>query len=126
MASWDEMNVDILVNKTIDSVKLIKDEDEDITEISFVTNDGVIYKLYHEQDCCEWVRVEEIVGDIEDLLDTPILMAEEVTQEDEEDDYGTKTWTFYKFGTIKGYVTIRWLGESNGYYSEAVSFDRVN
>lgn len=91
--------------------------------IFFVCDDGTIYKMYHEQNCCESVDINDICGEIDFLLNTPITLAEEVIEDGGEDDYGdSSTWTFYNFGTVKGYLTIRWYGESNGYYSESVDF----
>ena len=92
-------------------------------EMVFKTESGIRFVFSHYQDCCESVRVEDICGDLEDLVGEPILMAEEVSGEipaQDEDSYESQTWTFYKFATRKGYVDVRWLGESNGYYSERV------
>ena len=85
-------------------------------------NDEVRYVLYHDTDCCESVYVEDIIGDIEDLVGWPLLISREDTNAEGEEltDEESYTWTFYNFATFKGYVTIRFLGTSNGYYSEDV------
>lgn len=119
------MEITELIGKTLKSV--INNGDE---EIIFTDTEDNQYKLYHRQDCCEGVSVEDIEGDLQDLVGNPILQADESTNSEDKlgkniSDYGSFTWTFYKFATIKGYVTIRWLGESNGYYSESVDFVKV-
>ena len=119
-----EAEFEDLLGKTLVSI----DKTED--ELIFTTTEGEVFKSYHNQNCCEYVYIEDIEGDLEDLIGSPILHAEEVTNT--EDTFGmieypsSFTWTFYKLATMKGYVTIRWYGESNGYYSESVDFCRVN
>ncbi len=84
------------------------------------------FVFFHSQDCCESVDINDIVGDLEDLVGEPLLIAEQVSGATEPDveHYESYTYTFYKFATRKGYVDVRWLGESNGYYSEGVSLGR--
>lgn len=96
-------------------------------EIVFTETGGKRFKLYHDQDCCESVNVEDICGDLADLIDAPIVEAEEISNSEPCFEARAKpsdsfTWTFYKIRTAKGAVTIRWLGESNGYYSESARF----
>lgn len=93
-------------------------------QILFAT-DTRKFCMHHYQDCCEDVHVESVTGDIIDLIGSPILKAEESTNENDRDGANTITWTFYKLATIKGYVDIRWKGESNGYYSESVNFEEL-
>lgn len=85
---------------------------------------GAVMGMYHHQDCCETVEIEEIAGDIEDLLFTPLNVFDIRTQKDDKPTYDDSgTWTFYTLRTIKGTVDIRWYGSSNGYYSEEVTLD---
>jgi hypothetical protein len=115
-----------LVGKVLSDVRNNNNE-----EIIFVTEDGESYKLYHSQDCCESVTVEDIAGDLKDLVGSPITKAEE--SESRENPPGVDmgayqesfTWTFYQLATVNGYVTIRWYGSSNGWYSESVSFCKL-
>jgi hypothetical protein len=94
------------------------------TQIKFISiHEGRSVIFYHQQDCCETVSIEEIDGDLNDLIDTPIIVAEEVSYRANAPRNGESgTWTFYKFRTRRGSVTIRWYGGSNGYYSESVHY----
>ncbi len=146
MESWElyekEKPFEDLILETLTAIE--KNDDGD--RLTFKTLSGREFVMYHSQDCCEHVTVEEIIGDLEDVIGEPLLMAECVSssepdditkwkraKEKEEyekqhgkDSYYTgndsETWTFYKLATKKGFVTIRWYGSSNGYYSESVQF----
>ena len=65
-----------LLGKTL--VTIIRGEDE----IAFVCSDGKSYKMHHDQDCCESVEIEDICGELENLIGYPLLMAEEATSDE--------------------------------------------
>ncbi|MNC43894.1 hypothetical protein D3C75_927790 [compost metagenome] len=65
------VEVSALLGKTLVSVVNYGDE-----EIVFTTDSGEVFKMYHEQDCCEYVSVEDICGDLQHLVRAPILLAE--------------------------------------------------
>lgn len=97
-------------------------------EMFFTAEDGRVWRFYYEQDCCASCYIEDVCGDLTDLVGSPILEAEEVDNIPEPEftvgDYVPEsyTWTFYRFATAKGHVTVRWFGSSNGYYSESVTY----
>jgi len=117
-----------LIGQTMASVENLGD-----SELLFTTTDGKKFKLHHLHDCCESVSIESVVGDLNDLVGEPMLVAEEIISNENPQDAKPETleyqdsftWTFYKFATRKGYVDVRWYGDSNGYYSESVDFDAV-
>lgn len=93
-------------------------------DVHIVFTDGSRFRMYHAQDCCESVSILTVDGDVEDLVGETLLMCEMVHHNgpiaDHKVEYepDSQTWTFCKFATVKGYVTVRWWGHSNGYYSE--------
>jgi len=89
--------------------------------IEFYQGSSKRFSLHHEQDCCENVYVEDVVGDLDDLVGTPILLAEEAYENGDGNEWGSSTWSFYKLATVKGHVTIRFYGSSNGYYGETAN-----
>jgi hypothetical protein len=114
-----------LIGETLTRVDRTQGEDGDV--LDFTTQSGRKFRMFHSQDCCECVRIEDVCGDLSDLIGAPIIQAEETSGQDA----GPKlardyyTWTFYRLATAKGQVVLRWLGESNGFYSESVDFEEV-
>lgn len=125
-----------LLGKVITKIENIKDR----ALVFYVENEygndkeDKIFYMSHSQQCCEDVYIESITGDIDDLIGSPILRAAEAVSimelsqekiealDSETDNHEKMLWTFYKLSTIKGYVDIRWQGNSNGYYSVSVDF----
>ena len=115
-----------LVGQTIIKIKGATKGSEKIR----FTTETKSYYMIHNRDCCESVDIEDIYGDVEDLIGTPVVIAEEVSNTedpppDERYVENTYTWTFYNIYTNKGSVTFRWFGSSNGYYSEKVDFEEI-
>ena len=123
---WDGNNDlfnQTMVGQTFDRVE----GKEGGEELTFWRNGTKLYALGHVNDCCEAVWLADINGDLEDLVGSPIIRFDERVENpthDENDDYipESSTWTFYHITTAKGTVILRWVGESNGYYSESVDF----
>lgn len=149
----DRDKVSVVPFEVLKGKTIIKVQDlEPGSEQAFINcSDGTRFQMTYYNDCCASCSIEEVIGDIDDLLGQEILLAEEVKSRDphpdeqakrdkEESDwreqhprqdyigdyaYRSETWTFYKLSTIKGSMTIRWYGNSNGYYSEKATFEQI-
>ena len=109
--------------RTISNIQgMTKDSDEIL--ISFEEGGSIMF--HHEQDCCESVLVEQVDGLVDRHIGAKFMHIIEKTSENDPNlnniDYDSVTWTFYTMKTSKGYIDFRWVGESNGYYSESVDY----
>lgn len=122
----DRRNMEIMqrfVGREVNSVSTIASNDEhaDLVAIVLRFADGSAMMLWHDQDCCETVYIEDINGNWDDLIGRPLLVAEERSSGKMDVECGDEQWTFYTFRSEAGSVDVRWIGSSNGYYSTSVS-----
>lgn len=119
-------DISVLIGKTITEVRHLEQGSDSVV---FECEDGTEYTMYHDQDCCESVSISDVEGDVSDLVVSVVVVAESVDSSEQPAPAGdyvdSYTWTFYRIATAKGFVVIRWLGESNGYYSESVDFAKT-
>jgi len=84
-----------------------------------IVADGTIYHMYHAQDCCESVWLEDTVGSWGDIVGYAITDAYKTS-----DGNDWQLWTYYTICTMRGTVTLRWNSENGKsmYYSLDVDF----
>lgn len=118
-----------LTGETITSIVGAEDNSDEVT---ITCESGAEFHMYHSQDYCEVVQIYKILG-------TPsvgrVLSCHESDEKPEWCDMtghsldDSHTWTVYYFTVMTAAggssFAIAWLGESNGYYSEKVSFERI-
>ena len=125
-----QRNFDTLQGETLTKIVGLREGE---TTVEFQTSSGRKFSMSHWQDCCENVEITEVIGNADDLIGQEILLAEKVTHENKNPE-GVKApeyqdcfeWTFYKLRTMDADVTIRWHGDSNGYYSTSVDFEELD
>lgn len=122
--------IDLLCGRRIVDVRADMERgaefDAEPCEVFIETGDGSVFLLFHSQECCEDVRLIDGLEDLKELVGEVVVSArEESNQEWDEEQDRSSTYTFYHLRTAKHDATLRWLGESNGYYSERVEVAKV-
>jgi hypothetical protein len=107
------------VGHTIKDILIYRD-----SRIIFVLDNNTSYQMYHYQECCEEVFLDNLdVEELKELIGEKIL---EFTERISAKAYDTVTYTFYTIRTINRSVTFSWKGSSNGCYSENVDIEKIS
>ena len=77
---YEHVNFETLQGLVLENILIDRTYDE---VLYFVTSGG-IFKMHHEQDCCESVAIEDVCGDPRDLVGAFITMAEEAISDNPE------------------------------------------
>ena len=114
-----------LINQVFSGRTITKVEGLELgeTKIYIYFSEDEYIKMYHQQDCCENVDLDDICGntELEGAIFYELVEKKSDVELKAKDEYEESwTWTFYTIKTSKGYLDLRWYGSSNGYYGEDV------
>jgi hypothetical protein len=117
------IELESLVGETLSYI-----DTDDSGQILLTTQSGRQICIYHEQDCCESVFIYDTKGNWHELIGKPILWANEEIDSPDDDiigNFDSVTQTKLTFKVDDATVVSRWIGESNGYYSETVDIKEI-
>jgi len=116
------VDFDALVGEVLEAIDVDKEKDQ----ILFTTRSGRQFLIHHEQDCCETVEIVGQDGCFLKLVGKPIVEAREIAIDTSDDDNSdSQTTTTLVFRVDGETVISRWVGDSNGYYSESVDISEI-
>jgi hypothetical protein len=118
------MNADDLVGETLAYI----DVDPDGYQILLTTESGRKIKIYHDQNCCESVQIIGTDGEWRSVIGKPLVLVEHNEHQGDGppyDDAESWTYTDLVFRVNDATVISKWVGESNGYYSESVDLCEI-
>jgi hypothetical protein len=107
---------DVLVGEVLDAVDIDREKDQ----ILLTTRSGRQFLIHHEQKCCETVEISGQDGSFDKLIGKPIVEARDNAVDTSEEAADSQTTTTLVFRVDDHAVISRWVGDSNGYYSESV------
>lgn len=117
-----DVNVKVLEGEILTNI----DIDEDKRQMLLTTKSGRVFRFHHKQDCCEDVKIVGLDENFTTLQGKVINeVKEEVVEEENMEDYEHRTKTNFIFKTDENTAICRWVGISNGYYSETVDIDEL-
>jgi hypothetical protein len=103
------------------------DIDPEMDQILLTLDSGVEIMIYHARDGCEHVVIEGTDGSWNNLLHKPILLFQhDETRSEVHPHYEYRTDTTLTFTVDGASVINRWVGTSNGYYSEKVDIRELS
>lgn len=119
-------DISALEGKVLTEIQTLPTDSPMTEELVFICDDGTHYRMGFERDGHPNTYLEDIAGDLADLVGSPVLCAAEDTNQDAPRPEGETderyNWCFYNLATAKGHVTLRWYASNEANYSACVDF----